>query len=70
MEKIETRTYLDADGILAANCPVSIPDDILIKGLKTMLTTRLVDERMITLQRQGTITFAMSSLGEEARKKK
>lgn len=31
-----------------------------------MLKTRLVDERMIILQRQGTITFAMSSLGEEA----
>lgn len=31
-----------------------------------MIQTRLVDERMIILQRQGTITFAMSSLGEEA----
>ncbi len=31
-----------------------------------MTTTRLVDDRMITLQRQGIITFAMSALGEEA----
>lgn len=31
-----------------------------------MVVTRHVDERMVTLQRQGTITFAMSSLGEEA----
>jgi pyruvate dehydrogenase E1 component alpha subunit len=31
-----------------------------------MLQARLVDERMITLQRQGIITFAMSALGEEA----
>lgn len=31
-----------------------------------MLTTRMVDERMITLQRQGLITFALSSKGEEA----
>ncbi len=43
-----------------------IADDVLIHALKTMLKTRLVDERMIILQRQGTITFAMSSLGEEA----
>ena len=44
----------------------NIPDDVVIKALKTMIKTRLVDERMIILQRQGTITFAMSSLGEEA----
>lgn len=31
-----------------------------------MMLTRYVDDRMVTLQRQGTITFAMSSLGEEA----
>ncbi len=43
-----------------------IPENILIHALKTMLKTRLVDERMIILQRQGAITFAMSSLGEEA----
>lgn len=30
------------------------------------MVTRLVDDRMITLQRQGAISFALSSLGEEA----
>ena len=30
-----------------------------------MQKTRHIDERMLTLQRQGTISFAMSSLGEE-----
>ena len=30
-----------------------------------MVLTRHIDERMVTLQRQGTITFAMSSRGEE-----
>lgn len=44
----------------------NIPDDVAAHALKTMLKTRLVDERMIILQRQGAITFAMSSLGEEA----
>lgn len=62
---METISYLDENGHLSPSCPVSIPDDILVKGLETMLITRLMDERMITLQRQGVITFAMSSLGEE-----
>ncbi len=63
---LATLCYLDEQGHLASSCPISIPDDILIKGVKTMLLTRLVDERMITLQRQGMISFALSSLGEEA----
>lgn len=37
-----------------------------VRALKIMIQTRLIDEKMIILQRQGTITFAMSSLGEEA----
>lgn len=63
---IPTLSYLDAQGVLAPGCPIQIPDDILIKGYQTMMITRMVDERMITLQRQGAISFAMSSLGEEA----
>lgn len=63
---LPTLCYLDEQGQLSSSCPVSIPDDILIKGYKAMLLTRLVDERMITLQRQGMISFALSSLGEEA----
>ncbi len=31
-----------------------------------MLLTRHLDERMLTLQRQGVISFSLSSLGEEA----
>lgn len=31
-----------------------------------MIRTRIVDERMLLLQRQGAISFAMSSMGEEA----
>jgi 2-oxoisovalerate dehydrogenase E1 component alpha subunit len=63
--KINTISYLDEHGNLKENCHSSISDEILVKGLKVMLFTRLIDEKMITLQRQGTITFAMSSLGEE-----
>lgn len=60
-----TVQYLNEEGVLASDCPQMIPEEILIKGYKIMLLTRYVDERMITLQRQGTITFALSSLGEE-----
>lgn len=65
-EKIETISYLNSEGVLASNVPLEIPEDVLIKGYKTMVLTRHVEERMITLQRQGTISFAMCSLGEEA----
>lgn len=64
--KIDTVAYLDTEGKVHSNCRVQIPDAELIKGYKTMLITRLVDDRMITIQRQGLISFAMSSLGEEA----
>lgn len=63
---ITTQSYLSPEGILSSSYQDRIAPEILVKGLKTMLITRLVDERMITLQRQGTITFALSSLGEEA----
>ena len=63
---METISYLDAQGTLSKSCKHAIPEQELIQGYKAMLTTRYTDERMIVLQRQGAITFAMSSLGEEA----
>jgi pyruvate dehydrogenase E1 component alpha subunit len=62
---IETITFLNPQGQLASN-PPAIADAVLVKGYKTMLLTRYFDERMITLQRQGIISFALSSRGEEA----
>lgn len=62
---IETIRYLEAEGTLCSNAPV-IPVEILIRGYETMVKTRLVDEKMITYQRQGIISFALASLGEEA----
>lgn len=63
--KIPTISYLSEQGELSKVCPVKIPQKILLKGYEAMCLTRHIDERMITLQRQGTITFAMSSRGEE-----
>lgn len=63
---IETIMHLDELGNLSSSCSHTIPEEILLRGYKTLICNRLVDARMITLQRQGTITFATSSRGEEA----
>jgi len=63
---IPTIHYLNVDGTLSPSCKLQIASDILIKSYKVMALTRHIDERMIILQRQGSITFAMSSRGEEA----
>jgi 2-oxoisovalerate dehydrogenase E1 component alpha subunit len=41
------------------------PDELQV-GLRHMLLTRLFDQRMQTIQRQGRISFYLRSLGEEA----
>lgn len=64
MSHFETITYLQPDGHLTKPCPDAEP--YALKALQTMIRTRIVDERMLLLQRQGAISFAMSSLGEEA----
>lgn len=62
----KTISYLNNEGVLSPDFLLQIDNNELIKIYQTMLLTRLVDERMIILQRQGLISFAMSSLGEEA----
>jgi TPP-dependent pyruvate/acetoin dehydrogenase alpha subunit len=64
--KFETTHYLNDEGELSPSYKLHISDADLIKGYKTMVMTRLVDDRMVTIQRQGIISFAMSALGEEA----
>ncbi len=62
----ETTSYLNEKGILAKNCKQQLSDETLLKAYRIMRMFNYVDERMITLQRQGTISFAMSGFGEEA----
>lgn len=66
MKTIPIIHYLNEKGCLAKEYSNYIEDAILLKGYAAMCLTRQVDERMVTLQRQGVITFAMSSRGEEA----
>ncbi len=63
---IEVISYLDESGQLVKSCLCEIEDAVLLKMYRTMCLTRHIDERMITLQRQGEISFALSSRGEEA----
>src|SRR5690242_19699997 len=63
--KSQMISYLNTDGILSASCKHTIPNDELVHGYEVMLLTRHIDERMVTLQRQGSISFAISSYGEE-----
>lgn len=66
MADFKTFQILNEKGELVGKPSTPISDELVIKAYKTMLKTRYVDDRMITLQRQGVITFAMSALGEEA----
>lgn len=43
-----------------------LPAETLLRGLRAMLMTRLYDDRMYRVQRQGKTSFYMKSLGEEA----
>src|SRR5271154_6802812 len=63
---LPTLSFLNEKGMLSRSCKHKIPNPVLLKGYQTMALTRYIDERMIVLQRQGLITFALSSKGEEA----
>ncbi|HMG22638.1 MAG TPA: thiamine pyrophosphate-dependent enzyme, partial [Kofleriaceae bacterium] len=58
---------LDDDGapLPGARVP-SIPDAALTRMFDVMLLTRIIDERMMRLLREGRLGFYLASLGEEA----
>lgn len=62
----KTVEFLDIEGNLVSDYPLQVPDSEAVKAYKIMLTTRHIDERMVILQRQGSISFCLSCLGEEA----
>src|SRR5262249_14915832 len=57
---------LDVDGRADEKTAPKIPDADLLKLHRTLVLNRLLDERMLTLQRQGRIGFYLTSTGEEA----
>jgi len=57
---------LDADGDAVGPWAPEISDELLRKGMVTMMKTRVFDSRMLIGQRQKKMSFYMQSLGEEA----
>jgi pyruvate dehydrogenase E1 component alpha subunit len=58
---------LDDDGKVLPGATVpAISDATLLKIFDTMLLVRIMDDRMMRLQRQGRLGFYMKSIGEEA----
>src|SRR5262245_57078343 len=57
---------LDDDGRAVGPWAPKVDTDLLIRGLRAMMKTRVFDARMLTVQRQKKISFYMQSLGEEA----
>jgi pyruvate dehydrogenase E1 component subunit alpha len=63
----DLRRVLDDDGkpLPGAKVPV-IPDATLQRIFDTMMLVRIMDDRMMRLQRQGRLGFYMKAIGEEA----
>ncbi len=62
---VATLQVLDADGRLAGE-PPAIPRDDLQRLFRHMLKMRVLDQRMLSLQRQGRIGFYGTATGQEA----
>ena len=57
---------LDDDGKAVGPWDPKLEPEVLRKGLRAMLKTRIFDARMLIAQRQKKLSFYMQSLGEEA----
>jgi len=65
-ERVERVCYLSPEGELLPGREAPISDEETLRLYLAMLRNRLVDERMVMLQRQGRIGFYIGSSGEEA----
>jgi len=59
-------TVLGSDGVADPQTDPGMPDELAVRLMRHMVLTRTLDERLVTLQRQGRIGFHIGSLGEEA----
>jgi len=57
---------LDDEGRAIGPWDPQADPELLLRGLRAMLKTRVFDARMLTAQRQKKLSFYMQSLGEEA----
>ena len=62
----ERRTILQPDGTLAKGAKPSMDEEFLLEALRWMLLSRVYDEKVIGLQRQGKFGVYSPGLGQEA----
>ncbi|HEU5059318.1 MAG TPA: thiamine pyrophosphate-dependent enzyme, partial [Kofleriaceae bacterium] len=63
----DLRRVLDEEGRVIKGAKVPpVPDEDLMRIFECMLLVRVMDDRMMKIQRQGRLGFYMQSLGEEA----
>ncbi|HVJ20357.1 MAG TPA: pyruvate dehydrogenase (acetyl-transferring) E1 component subunit alpha [Polyangiaceae bacterium] len=62
----EIVSVLKSDGTLDPRHDPKLTGEDVVRLYRSMVETRLIDERMVQLQRQGRIGFHVGSLGEEA----
>jgi pyruvate dehydrogenase E1 component alpha subunit len=63
----DLRRVLDDEGrVLAGAAVPALADDTVVRLYDTLLLVRIVDDRMMRLQRQGQLGFYMRATGEEA----
>src|SRR5210317_1796818 len=63
---LEMVQVLDDDHVAQGPWDPHLDTETLIEALRLMVLTRVYDDRMQRMQRQGKITFYMQALGEEA----
>jgi len=62
----ELLRIVDPDGTYDSKLEPKLPDDVLKRAYRTLVLVRILDARMLSLQRQGRIGFYVPSTGEEA----
>ena len=62
----DTLTLIQNDGKVAQDQDPNLPVAQLLELYRVMVTTRILDERALVLQRQGRIGFYVQSIGQEA----
>ncbi len=66
MAKEDLLRVIDLDGTYDSKLEPKLPADTLLRAYRDLVLVRLLDSRMLSLQRQGRIGFYVPSTGEEA----
>ena len=66
VEADDVLTILGPDGTPDPELDPKMDDDLAVEVYRTMVQVRVMDERMLTLQRQGRIFFYLVCSGQEA----